>query len=262
MIDLDLLPALVALAETGTLTAAGRRLGLTQPAVHQQLSRLAEQAGASLYRREGRGLVLLPAGRRLAALGRDVRRVTDEALAEVHGRSIDPPVLAAGRGVWLYHLRTLPDCRPLVLDGPATLQAVRDGVARVGIAAVPPPEDLASRELWRVSERVVVPATDPLAGRSARWSDLRGRRWVLPPRGRPLREQVEARLAPLEVAVEVEGWDLIVRFVALGAGIALVNEAVPLPDELAAVRLAGARPVVYRAVWRRGDDVDDLLASL
>jgi DNA-binding transcriptional LysR family regulator len=164
--------------------------------------------------------------------------------------------------VWLHHLRRLPPCRPLVLDGPATVQAVRDGVARVGVAAIDRPAGLASRELWRVAERVVVPRGDPLAGRSARWSDLRGRRWVLPPRGRPLREQVEARVGPLDVAIEVEGWDLIVRFVSLGAGIALVNEAVPLPDDVAAVRLVGARTVVYRAIWREGDDVDGILATL
>ncbi|MCA9494225.1 MAG: LysR family transcriptional regulator substrate-binding protein, partial [Myxococcales bacterium] len=104
---------------------------------------------------------------------------------------------------------------------------------------------------------------DPLAGaEGVRWADLRGRELVLPPRGRPLRERAESLAGPLTVAVAVEGWDLLSRFVALGAGIAVVNEDVPPPEGTVLVPLLDGASVTYRAFWRRGDEPRALLDAL
>ena len=257
--DLDLLPALVAMADTGSLTQAGRRLGLSQPAVHQQLARLAEQVGHPLYRREGRRLVLTEAGARLAALGRRVLRERDAVLDDLHGAGAAPPVVCAGRGVWLYLVRELPPVTPMVSDGPGTVAAVQDGRAVLGIAAVAVPDGLRSRPVRTVGMVAVLPEDHALARRAeVSWSDLRGERWVLPPRGRPLRELVEGAAGPCEVAVEAEGWDLMLRFAVLGCGITLVNEGVA-----AGVPIADAPPVVYRALWHpSAEGVDALVDAL
>jgi DNA-binding transcriptional LysR family regulator len=57
---------LVAVDESGTLTAAARRLGLTQSAVSHSLRRLEEDAGMQLVERNERGAALTAAGECLA----------------------------------------------------------------------------------------------------------------------------------------------------------------------------------------------------
>lgn len=261
-VDLELLRSLVALADHGTLAAAGRARGLTEPAVHQQLGRLRDEVGVPLATRDGRRLRLTPAGEALAALGRRVADDAERTLAGVRGEDPAPPVVIAGRGVWTRRVAAFPGCRPRVGDGPAVVAAVRDGTARLGVAAVAIPDDLRGRALWSVREQALVPRDHPLAGRRRlRWSELAGHRFVLPPRGRPLREAAEARVGPLDVAAEVEGWDLLTAFVRLGAGVTVTNDDVPA-DGLAAIPLSDGATVVYRALWRRGDDVEALLAGL
>jgi len=253
MMDLNLLATLVAVAESGGLTAAGRRLGLSQPAVHHQLARLSEAAGRPLYRREGRTLVLTAAGRRLVALGRSVARASEVALAELRGAGEPRPVIAAGRGTWRDRVRALPACRPRVCDGERALDAVREGEAQLGVAAVPPPDDLESCVVARAETCVGVPTGHALRGDVA-WAELVDETWVLPPRGRPLRDAVEAHVPDLRVAVEVEGWDVLQRFVALGAGITVVNTGVAPVEGVRTLPMRDALPVVYRAFWR--EDVD------
>ena len=91
-LDLSLLRSFVAVAETGGMTAAGRRLNLTQAAVSQQIKRLEGELSATLFDRGQRRLELTPAGERLVghagrilALGDEIRAMmtTPEAEGEV-----------------------------------------------------------------------------------------------------------------------------------------------------------------------------------
>ncbi len=77
-IDLSLLRAFVAVAETGGMTAAGRHLNLTQAAVSQQIKRLEEQFGNVLFDRAQRRLDLTPAGERLLAQAERILALNDE----------------------------------------------------------------------------------------------------------------------------------------------------------------------------------------
>ena len=65
MIELRLLKALVAVAETGNLSKAGKRLHLSQPALSHQIKALEEHVGAELFQRKSSPLKLSPAGDRL-----------------------------------------------------------------------------------------------------------------------------------------------------------------------------------------------------
>ena len=62
MLDLKSLKVVLAVAELGNMTAAGRRLGLTQSAVSQAVRQLEESLGAVLIARERRPLALTAAG--------------------------------------------------------------------------------------------------------------------------------------------------------------------------------------------------------
>lgn len=67
--DLRLLNAI---AEQGTLTRAGNVLFLTQSALSRQLADLEKRLGVSLFLRNGRRMVLTPAGERLIDSGREI----------------------------------------------------------------------------------------------------------------------------------------------------------------------------------------------
>lgn len=74
-IDLNLVVALHALLEERSVTAAARRIGLSQPAASHALSRLREHFGDPLLIRSGRAMVPTP---RAQALTGEVRRVVGE----------------------------------------------------------------------------------------------------------------------------------------------------------------------------------------
>lgn len=81
MIDgmtLDQLRAFVAVVETGSFSAAARRLGRVHSAISQSVAVLEDQLGVLLFERGGRTPVLSEAGRVLLA---DARRVLGEARA-------------------------------------------------------------------------------------------------------------------------------------------------------------------------------------
>jgi len=69
-LDLNLLPVLVAVADTGSVTAAAERLYLTQSAVSAALGRLRSAVGEPIVSRHGRGIVLTERGARLVAEAR------------------------------------------------------------------------------------------------------------------------------------------------------------------------------------------------
>jgi LysR family transcriptional regulator for metE and metH len=64
-VDTRTLELLEAIAADGTLTAASRRLHISQPALSQRLSGLEARLGIPLFEREGRRLVPTRAGRRM-----------------------------------------------------------------------------------------------------------------------------------------------------------------------------------------------------
>ena len=63
--ELASLEAFLAIAETGSFSAAGERLHLTQPAVSKRIAVLEAQLGRRLFDRIGREVALTEAGRAL-----------------------------------------------------------------------------------------------------------------------------------------------------------------------------------------------------
>ncbi|QEN90044.1 LysR family transcriptional regulator [Labrys sp. KNU-23] len=88
--DLDphLLRALLAAAETGTISAAAERLSRTQAAVSMQLQRLESDLGARLLDRTSRGVSLTQAGETLAAYARRLLALTSDARRQIEGQQL------------------------------------------------------------------------------------------------------------------------------------------------------------------------------
>lgn len=69
-------------AEHGNISQAARAMHLSQPAVSGQLQALQQAFGEALYRRQGRGIALTPAGERLLVPAQRVRAAMQAALDE------------------------------------------------------------------------------------------------------------------------------------------------------------------------------------
>lgn len=82
-LDVTLLRAYLAVAETGGMTSAGNVLHLTQAAVSQQIKRLEETFGSELFTRDKRGLTLTDAGERLLGPAKRMLAINDEIWAEM-----------------------------------------------------------------------------------------------------------------------------------------------------------------------------------
>lgn len=81
--DVKQLRALLAIAETGSVTRAAELLHIVQPAVSRQLRLLEEDMGAMLFARGRRGMELTEAGRILANHARRALHELDAAKAEI-----------------------------------------------------------------------------------------------------------------------------------------------------------------------------------
>jgi LysR family transcriptional regulator, regulator for metE and metH len=78
MLELRHLRTVVALAETGNLSKAGKRLNLSQPAVSHQIRAVEEGYGIELFERKSEPLRFTTAGRLLVDLAYDIlRRIRD-----------------------------------------------------------------------------------------------------------------------------------------------------------------------------------------
>ncbi|WP_051467996.1 LysR family transcriptional regulator [Actinomadura oligospora] len=81
--EIRLLGYVVAIAEEGSVSAAARRMHLTQPTLSRQLRDLERELGTRLFEREGRGLVPTEAGRALLRRARVILAEADAALEDV-----------------------------------------------------------------------------------------------------------------------------------------------------------------------------------
>jgi len=91
-LDWSLVQAFLAVADHGSLSAAARALGASQPTLGRQIKAMEEQLGAELFHRRGHGLdltsigeSLLPAARAMRGAAHDLELVTAGASRELEG---------------------------------------------------------------------------------------------------------------------------------------------------------------------------------
>ncbi|ROR93279.1 molybdate transport repressor ModE-like protein [Salana multivorans] len=134
-IDLSALRLLQAIRDQGTLTAAAESLGVSQPAVSQNIQRLERRLGTPLLVRAGRSVRLTEAGEVLARHGESVSAALRAAEAEI--------VALTGLQSGLVRLAAFPSSSSaLVPRALAILRERHPGVA-VRLEEVEPPESLA-----------------------------------------------------------------------------------------------------------------------
>ena len=273
------------------MSAAARRLRVSQPSVSQTVAALEQQVGAELFVRSSSGVQLTEAGTVLAAEARAVLARYDQALATVGrfatagdstlrvGVPLELPADLLPRALKAL-AETHPRTRVMVrhLSSAAQLDALRDGELDVGLLRSRPPD----RELDAivvVEERlgVLLAATEPPAPEGVRLESLAGLDWVGFPRADSPAwfDEIVAvlrshGLQPGPAAAPGQSLIAEVKFAAVSAGqaFALAPEhwTQPLPSGVVWGALRGA-PLVRRtwAVWAadsRRRDLGHLISEL
>jgi molybdate transport repressor ModE-like protein len=95
-VEIRELRAFVAVAEDGSLSAAARRLHLSQSALSQTIQSLERQLGVQLLRRSSTGVTTTQAGAVLLREGRALIAQHDRVVAAVAGEAAQPGVLRVG----------------------------------------------------------------------------------------------------------------------------------------------------------------------
>ncbi|MFN0263220.1 LysR family transcriptional regulator [Tepidamorphus sp. 3E244] len=89
-LELRDLRTLIGISETGSLSAAARKLHLTQPALSASLRRLEEELGVQLVRRHSRGAVLTEEGRYVLQKAYGIVQDVAEVVSVVHSLAEEP----------------------------------------------------------------------------------------------------------------------------------------------------------------------------
>lgn len=178
MFQLRHLKTFVAAAETLSFTRAAQRVHLSQPSVTEHILALEESLGRPLFIRSNNRLTLTEAGHQLATRARDLLAMAEDTLRSVRDgadASTRPVTLAAPQTLCARiaapALAALADADPGVrivireANSKATVQAVVDGMADLGLLHGWPPADVEvqARLLARDAPVVVMPRGHALA---------------------------------------------------------------------------------------------------
>jgi DNA-binding transcriptional LysR family regulator len=257
---------LLAVVETGSLRAAARKLGLTQPSLTKSLRQLEEQTALSLLVRSSHGVTLTNAGQRVVARARaiesEMRRTAEDlellrggALHSVSiGVSMATPLEFVARAVASLHQRE-PNLHVQIFEGVQAklIAEVRQGVVDFAIIPVAQRDaliDLRTRPLFHTRVVVVGRSGHPRAPAQS-LAELASCHWITPRRGGVLDGMVE-RLAisrhlpafsrPIQCDSSSLYWDLIASTDLVGlslatkledqrvAGASILFDGAPLPE--------------------------------
>jgi DNA-binding transcriptional LysR family regulator len=243
--NLRQLSSFLAVVEDGSFTRAARQLGISQPSLSQQIRSLEAEIGGLLIERLPRGIRLTAAGNAFLPDAQAAVRASERAgdaarmaLGLEAGELEIATLLSMAIGILPsaiteWHLRH-PEIRIRMYEytHPSLLEdAVREGTGDLGLGPTPIGWDGPVTALGWEELVVILPPSDPLAGRRRLpLAALADRAWVLFPPGHGLMEVASAACRHAgfqpQVAVRTTQVEAAARLVAAGVGPALVPENV------------------------------------
>jgi DNA-binding transcriptional LysR family regulator len=292
-VELRELNAFVAVAEEGGMSAASRRLHISQPALSQTVSSLERQLGVKLLERSSTGVRTTEAGGALLAEARAILARHDQALRRMAEFTTEgggvlrlgvpmelPPELL--QGALTKFAANCPDTRvmPRHLSTAAQVSALRGGEIDIGLVRErPPPEEFDAMLVVRENLGVLL-ASELAAGlmgpHGIRLDALTGLQWLCFPRSdSPVwHDEITAILRSHAVDLgppPPEDQQLIaeVKLAAVTAGgsfaLAPANWPHPIPESVTWSPLVG-HPLVRRTwvVWpanSRRRDIGQLVTA-
>lgn len=231
----------LALAETGSVSAAARRTHVTQPTASMQLREVTESIGLTLYEVVSRRVVLTEAGEELARTARAIADQWDgfeQRVAAIKGLTrgrLRVAVVSTAKYFVPRLLGTFCAIYPeieislVVLNRDGVIGRLRENQDDLYIMSRPPETfDLANDELMPNPLVLISNATHPLAGRDQiTLAELKQERFILREPGSGTRLAVDAHFAehrfkPI-VRLELGNNEAIREAVAGGLGLAILS---------------------------------------
>ena len=239
--DLRQLEILQAIAETGSFSACGRKLHVSQSAISRQILLLEEELGEPLFLRVGRQVRMTPAAVSLVQLGQRVFQDVRETVGKITDRTADlrgTLRLSGGMTVCLYvfpallkHLRRVHprlDMRLTVATAGRSVEEIRAGRVDAGLLTLPVEEsDLVTVPAMREELLLMTTPKHPLARRRGiSPQDLADQPFVLFEPGSATRAVIDNFFASQNihppVVMETENVEIIKAMVRTELGISIV----------------------------------------
>jgi len=239
--DLRQLEILQAIAETGSFTASGRKLHVSQSAISRQILLLEDELGEPLFLRVGRQVRMTPAAESLVQLGQRVFLDVRETVGAITDRTRDlrgTLRLSGGMTVCLYvfppllkHLRRVHphlEVRLTVALAGRSVQEIRGGRVDAGLLTLPVEEtDLVTVPALREELLLVTAPTHPLAKRrKVLPRDLAGLPFILFEAGSATRKVLDNFFASQSIeptiVMDTENVEIIKAMVKTGLGVSIV----------------------------------------
>ena len=185
--NIDDLPAFVAVADLGGISAAARHLGMPKSSVSRVITRLEDDVGLQLFLRDTRALRLTPDGTQLYRHARRILEQVETATAELAGLRETPRgelsvalPMAFSREIVAPHLASFraryPDIRLDIRIGSSRPDLLRDQIDLAVIVGAAPDSDLMQQRLidtpliWIASPRIA--ATLPYSFHAVRTGEM------------------------------------------------------------------------------------------
>lgn len=267
--SLDALKAFLVFSERLNFTHAAEDLHISQPALFAKVQELSRLLNLPLYRKVGRQLELTQQGKQLARFSREEIQRAEEFFEELcSGKKRASVVLAAGEGSYLYLLveplrsfsrRATLSLSLLTMNREAVLDAVQSGKAQLGVASLETiPSGIKSHLLYKADQVLVMPRKHELAAKKKiQLKDLDGQALIVPSADRPHRQVLSLLLqnagVDWQVAIEANGWELMLKFVQLGFGLAVVNSSCTIPQGLVSRKLIELPQIHYHLFHLKGE---------
>ncbi|MEM9081082.1 MAG: LysR family transcriptional regulator [Verrucomicrobiota bacterium] len=279
-LDLRKLRYFVEVAERGTLSEAGRRLGLTQPALGRQVRVVEDELGWEWFERGGRKLkltkeggVVLREGRRLLKAAAGARERMRREIEGVELRVGYAPSLAGGmiEGAMRVFCQLHPQVKVMLRDSSTEEMraGLREGTLDLVVEVATEEPGIRWRTLREREFRLAVPEEHRLARkRKVKPQDLDGERMILLSRvDYPgYWEQVTSYFAEhganAKVAGEFDGIASLRMGLEAGMGVALVVEGAAVGRGVKMVRLDPGPELLSVAVgWAARQSLSDWEAA-
>jgi DNA-binding transcriptional LysR family regulator len=261
--DLRQLEIIRAIAESGSFTAAGEKLHVSQSAISRQILLLEDELGEPVFHRIGRRIRITPAGESLLQLSHRVFQDLQDTVSLISDKreSLRGTIrLVGGMTVCLYVFPVLLsevrrihphlDMKVTVGSAERSIAMLRSGAGDLGLLTLPvEASDLVAVEALREELLLVTYPTHPLAKKKTITPlDLDKQSFVLFETGSITRRLVEEffareRIAP-KIIMETENVEIIKAMVRSGLGISIIPWQAAAADvrtkQLFCSRIAGA----------------------
>jgi DNA-binding transcriptional LysR family regulator len=269
--DLRQLEIIRAIADTGSFTAAGEKLHVSQSAISRQILLLEDELGEPVFHRIGRRIRITPAGESLLQLSHRVFQDLQETVSGISDKreSLSGTMrLVGGMTVCLYVFPALLaevrkahpnlDLKVTVGSAERSIAMLRSGAGDLGLITLPvEATDLISVPVLEEELLLITYPAHPLAKRkSITPGDLDQQHFVLFETGSITRRLVEAFFTregiDPEIIMETENVEIIKAMVRHGLGISIIPWQAAAADvrtgQLFCSRIAG-HALVRQTGW-------------